>query len=106
MPIKLEIKGLGHVPAMKNNKMMTRGRLITNPERQEWMERCIRNFECQLVFGIQTSGEGTLTVPQVRYLIASQLPEDDCWTRIPQVNISALKVEKGEEGATIIIEEL
>ena len=106
MPIKLEIKGLGHVPSFKNNKMLTRGRLITNPKRQKWMDQCIQLIESQLNFRIPINEDGTLMGQQVLSWIACNVPLDDSRQWIPELHISSRSCDKGEEGATILIERL
>lgn len=102
--VVLEVSGLGPVPAMKNNKMIARGRLITNPKRQEWMSRCISLFVSQFISASRTTGDATWTGQRQRSSIALSLPADDCWTWIQELRIRASKCQKGEEGATIRVE--
>lgn len=106
MKIELAVKHLGHVPSFKNSKMIARGRLITDPKKQKWMEACIRSFESQLFCIAQIGGGGTLTAPPAPSLIASSLPQDDSRQWIPRLEIADREVEKGLEGATIIIESI
>jgi hypothetical protein len=104
--IRLDVRGIGDVPAMKNNKMITRGKLITNPKRQKWMEHCIQLIESQLLFAMQTDASGTLTAQQVRSWIASNMPASDSRQWVPKLNVDSSDCDKGEEGATIEIEKL
>lgn len=104
--IILELRGSGHVPSFKNNKMIARGRIITNPKRQKWMETCIRSIVSQLRSLCRTIVGETMTEQHQRSWTASSLPEDDCWQWIPELHIIATKCEKGQEGAIITIERL
>lgn len=105
MSIRIELVGYV-IPAMKNSKMLTRGRLITKPEYQQRMAGIIRDLESQLNCVSQISGLGTSTVQQQHSWIASSLPADDSWQWIPELNVKAVLVEKGSEGALITIEEI
>jgi len=105
-PIKLDVRGIGDVPSFKNNKMIARGRLITNPKRQKWMEHCIQLIESQLNYAMQTSAGETLTGQQALCWIAQSLPCDDSRSFIPELHITAVDCTKGEEGATITIERI
>lgn len=100
--LTLTITGLGHVPSFKNGKMLARGRLITNPKKQEWMKQCIASFQSQFVSLCPTIVGATLTESLAQFLIAS-LPQDDCWQSVPELNISVNRVGKGKEGAVIEI---
>jgi len=100
------VRWIGPVPAMKNNKMIARGRLITNPKRQKWMEKCIEAFASQLLFGIPIKENETLTAQRVRSWIASNMPAKDSRQWIPQLYVEAVDCAKGEEGATITIDRI
>jgi hypothetical protein len=102
-PITLEIRDLGPVPAFKNSKMLTRGRIIAKPEFQVWMQRAIRSLEFQLRSVIPTTGVGTLTEQEALCLIVSLLPDDDSRQWIPELSIKAVSCDKGNDGATIEI---
>jgi len=106
LTIRLSVNGLGHVPSMKNSKMWTGRKLITKPERQEWMKRCIRSFESQLLCAYRTSYAGTETVPSLRSWTAWSIPRDDSVHWIPELRVDVVFVEPGEEGAEIVIEPL
>ncbi len=106
LPLKLVALGLGHCPAMKNSKMLARGRLITDPKKQKWMDQCIRSFESQLRSAFPTSAKGTWTEQQRLYWTAlfERCPEfDDNWMVIPEITIKAVQVGKGKEGAVVEI---
>jgi len=106
MKIVLAVKNQGHVPSFKNCKRVVRNRLITRPDVKKWMERCIQSFESQLFCESQTTELVTLTGPQAPYSIASCIPLDDSRQWIPELHVLCQEVNKGEEGATIIIEQL
>lgn len=109
-PIKLEVRGLGHVPSFKNMKRAIldnrtgRMRTLTEPKAKSWMERCIRSFEYQLLCEYQTKDGETPMVPCQLSWIASRLPADDSCKDFTKLQIEVLEVPKGEEGAEILIE--
>lgn len=102
----LVVENIGPVVAMKNSKMIARGRLITDPRKQKWMQQCIESFVLQCCLGLAITDAGISTVPLAPSWTASLLPEDDCWQQIQQLNLSAEKCDKGKEGAIIIIERI
>lgn len=104
--IKLVVTGIGHVPSFKNNKMLTRGRLITDPKKQKWMEKAAASIASQLNSLCPTAEPGTPTELSVRCWIVSSLPLDDSleWIGVPCG--SWQRVKKGAEGAELTIEPL
>jgi len=106
MKIVLDVKNQGHVPSFKNKKRIMRNHLVTEPKTKRWMQGCIDSFESQLFIASRITGGETLTVPPPRSLIVSSLPLDDSRQWIPAIHIYCLPCKKGEEGATIIIEEI
>ena len=102
----LVVRGLGPVPAFKNSKLLARGRLITKPEYKRWMQRCVRAFESQLLSGTATGADATRTVLPPPCSTASLLPEDDCWTFLSDIRITAELCREGDEGATVTIERI
>tara|TARA_R110002020_G_scaffold13719_8_gene49170 strand:+ start:15 stop:365 length:351 start_codon:yes stop_codon:yes gene_type:complete len=101
----LTVKGLGHVPSLKNRKRIARGRLITDPKVQKWMANCVSSFVSQLRSNFQTTDDATSTGDWLRSSIAS-LPADDNWKILPQIQVQAEKVDKGDEGAVILLEKI
>jgi hypothetical protein len=111
MKIELRIKNQGHVPSFKNNKRAIRLKnnnlmLVTEKKTKAWMQKCIQSFESQLFSSTLTTGPVTSTVPHLRSLIASSLPQDDSRQWVPELNIRSEEVDAGEEGAIIIIEQI
>lgn len=102
--LSLEIQGLGHVPSFKNGKMIARGKLITMPARQKWMDRAIQSIEFQLRSAIQINTGEIQTEQQLRSLIASSVPLDDSRQWIAEIHVKWIDVAKGKEGAFITIE--
>ena len=97
----LTIKGLGHVPAFKNKKIIVGGnRLITAPKARKFMEQATKGLYSQLKSLCQTCGGATSMGPWQRYA-TSLLPSDDNWKQIPEITVRVRQVEKGEEGAII-----
>lgn len=102
--MKLKIQGIGEVPSMKNSKMIARGRLMTDPRKQHWMEAAQGLLQSQLNCFILAKGLQTLTGEQLLASIASFVPLDDSRQWIAKLNVSWRQVSKGEEGAEIEIE--
>jgi hypothetical protein len=102
----VQLKGLGHVPSFKNKKMLSRGRLITNPAKQRWMEKAINSIALQLRSSLATYKIETRTGQSPQSLTVSMLPLDDSldWIGVPCGNWQ--RVKKGEEGAIVKIEKL
>lgn len=98
--VTLNIKGLGHVPSIKNSMFS-----IVDKKNRDWKRRAVNLFVSQLFSSLPTGASGTVTPQSLQSLIAS-LPHDDCWEAIPETYVFCRKVGKGEEGATIIIEEI
>jgi hypothetical protein len=102
----LRLTGLNHVPSFKNSKMLTRGRLITKPERQQWMEAATRLIESQLRSLLATEG---IETQMVRSLLSSTAlfgQFDDSVQWIPEIHIKVQRVTQQDEGAIITIERL
>lgn len=103
--IKLVVKGIGHAPSFKNNKMLTRGMLITNPKNQKWMKKAAASIVSQLTSLYQTEEIETRTGQSLQEWIVSSLPLDDslAWTGVPCGNWR--RVKKESEGLEIKISE-
>jgi hypothetical protein len=112
MKIALAVKNQGHVPSFKTLKQASINQQTGKPfvrtpaNVKAWMLRCIANFESQLFLDTQITGPETPTAPNQPSWIASLLPLDDSWQWIPEQHIYCEKVEKGKEGAIIIIEKI
>lgn len=102
--VSLSVKGIGHVPSFKNNKMLTRGRLITDPKKQKWMAKCTKDIESQLLCWYLTEETGTVTECTLHSKTVSSLPLDDCLAWIGSHSVSWRRVNKGEEGAVVEVE--
>lgn len=98
--IVLKVRGLGHVPAKKNSMYA-----VVAGECRRWQKRCQAVLVSQLLSACPTSETATSTTEHLRSLIAS-LPADDNWKCIPEIHLTVIEVEPGEEGANIIIEEI
>ena len=103
-PITLRVANLGHVPSFKNGKMLARGRLITHPKKQKWMEEAAASIASQLRSLCPTSGSGTQTGQSLPSWIHTSLPLDDSLTWVGVTCGSWRRVRQGEEGAIITIE--
>jgi hypothetical protein len=106
------LRAAGAVPSFKTQKKATINRqtgkpfLYTKKEHKAFMTNVTSGFLCQLRSAIPIEDVETLTERQVRSLIASLLPLDDCWTNIPQLHVNVTLCAKGDEGADILIEPL
>lgn len=104
--LTLSIRGCGPITSFKNTKMLSRGRLITAPEKQKKMESYTLAIESQLHSAFQTIGGETLTGHSLASWIRSSVPLDDSIQWVPEIHIRAERVARGEEGADILIERL
>lgn len=104
--VTIAIEGLGHVPSFKNSKLLSRGRTITKPEYQEWMDRVVRSIGSQLRSEFQTRGIEITMGPSALSLIASLLPLDDSRQWIPEHSVTTQCVSPGQEGAVVKIERI
>ena len=94
------IRGIGHVPAFKNKKIIAGKRLITAPKARKWMDLCAKAIYSQLKCLYQTEEDATSTGRWQQYAIASW-PSDDNWQQIPEITVKVRRVAKGDEGAII-----
>jgi len=108
MKIALVVRNVGHVPSFKNNKraILDNGRMrtLTEPKTKKWMEQVTDAFASQLFSLTQTNDAVIPMAPCPPSLIVSSLPLDDSRQWLPEITIKCVEVEKGDEGATIIIE--
>jgi len=104
--LTLTITGLGHVPSFKNGKMMSRGKLITDPKKQKWMKAASASIESQLQSLFQTAEAGTQTGQSLQSWIQSSMQLDDDLAWVGVTCGSWRRVSKGKEGAMIEIEKL
>lgn len=95
--LSLKIRGLGHVPAIKNSMFS-----IVKKENREWKRQCVRSIVSQLLSECPISGDVTLMQDFLRSRIAS-LPPDDNWKIISSVALEVILCQKGDEGADIEI---
>lgn len=107
--IVLTLNHLGHCPSFKNNKMLVKGKLITDPKKQKWMNQAIQQLKSQLLSASQTTEGETLTAepqPSSTALLMRLKNMDDCRQWVPEIHVRCEIVEKGQEGVDIVIEEL
>jgi hypothetical protein len=103
--VKLVIRGV-HIPSFKNAKRIVGKKLITDPEIKARKKAIEEDFVWQLLSSIQIAALATQMGLSRRSLIASLLPEDDCWTIIPEITVKCVLVEESEEGCEIVIEKI
>lgn len=104
--VLLMLQGIGHVPSFKNTKMLTKGKLITSPKKQEWMRKAQAIIESQLLSAYPTTASGTATAAKLRSWIASSVPENDSCKCLTACSWRFTNAPKGREGALILIERL
>ena len=104
--VTLKVQGLGHTPSFKNKKMIARGRLITNPKKQKWMEKAAASIESQLRSLYQTAEDGMVTGQSLQSWILTSLPLEDSLVWVGMPCGSWRRVKKGEEGFEMTIEKL
>jgi hypothetical protein len=104
--IRLTIQGLGEVVSFKNSKVIASGKLFTKPRYAEWMKNCTDSFALQLLCEYRTRENATPTGLSRPSWIALSVPLDDSVREIVEERIVVQFVEKGQEGAEIVIENL
>lgn len=114
-PVVLEIKGQV-IPSFKNNKMLITKKpngqplrepmLITRPDLQKRMAKITESFVSQLRCAFRTESGEILTGCSLQSAIALCVPDDDCWTRLPEITVRSELCAPGEEGATVVIERI
>lgn len=102
--LKLQIRGLGHVPSFKNMKRASAKGLFTEPRAKKWMQACSDSFALQLLCVFQVARRGTPTALSRQSWIASVAPLDDSVREIVEIHLRVESVEPGQEGADIGIE--
>jgi hypothetical protein len=103
--VKLVIRGR-HIPSFKNAKRIVGEKLITDPEIKARKKAIEEDFVWQLLSDIRIGVLATQMGLSRRSLIALLLPEDDCWTVIPEITIKCELVEDGEEGCEVVIQKI
>lgn len=98
----IAIRGIGHVPAFKNKKIICGKRLITAPKARQWMELATKDMLSQLKSLFQTEGDATSTEPWQQSAMSSW-PQDDNWQQIPLIQVKVRTVKKGDEGAIVTL---
>lgn len=87
------------MPGKKNSKFIAqksgRSTLITKPEYQKQINAAMEDLLAGLRLAIQTEDGGITGTSQRRSTICSFLPEDDCWTKLPETCQTA-KLSAGE----------
>lgn len=102
--VLLMLQGIGHVPSFKNTKMLTRGKLITSPQKQRWMRKAQVIIESQLLSAYPTAEKGTVTAEKLRSWIASSVPANDSCRYLTACSWRFTSAPKGREAALILIE--
>jgi hypothetical protein len=102
----LVVKGIGPPPAFKNTKMLTMGKLITDPKKQAWMKKAQASFESQLLFKCPTDENGTVTAASLRSWIASAVPRKDSNRFLIACSWRFMQVPKKLSGAVLLIERI
>jgi hypothetical protein len=105
-PIRLTIRGLGHVVSFKNNKVIGKGRLFTKPSYREWMRKCTDSFALQFICAYRTTERGMPMARSLPSWTACVAPYNDSVRNIPEQHVYVEIVPNGEEGADILIERL
>lgn len=105
-PLKFVVQGIGNCPSFKNSKMIARGRLITDPKKQDWMDKAAASIESQLISLYRIAEAETPTGQSLQSWIQSCMPLDDdlVWIGVPSGTWR--RVKPGEEGFEITIEKV
>lgn len=106
VPLELTIRGIGHVPSMKNSKVKAPNGIFTKPTYRKWMQACVDSFVLQLYSAFRTRGGVTGTGLSRQSWIAGVGPSDDSVREIVEIQVRVERVEPGYEGADIEISPL
>lgn len=106
IPLCLTIRGLGHVPSMKNSKVKAPNGIFTKPTYRKWMQACEDSFVLQLYSEFRTRGGVTRTGLSRQSWIAWSVPQDDSVNEVVEIRVTVKRVESGQEGADVTIEPL
>lgn len=108
-PLVLRIRGIGNLTSFKNRKRAIRSgnstRLITEPKikaRQEALKAAILSA-LRLA---SATGAGETSMASRPASLTLSLPQDDCWTQVPELIVTGELVAPGEEGCDITITRL
>lgn len=109
--VLLLIRGCGHIPSFKNKKRMGKSSsgqpvLYTRSDVKRLMDSIILSLESQLRSACRTSALVTSMGQPALSWIVSSLPLDDSWQFIPELVVRVEQVERGQEGADIVVERL
>lgn len=78
---------------------------IVQKDYRNWKKRCVQSFVSQLLSGTATTGFVTQTLLPPQSLMPL-LPADDRWQIIAEHSVKCVKVNPGEEGAFIEIQQI
>lgn len=110
VPIVLRIRGIGNLCSFKNHRRAVRRGsslgLITDPKVKQRQENLKAAIVSALRLALTQSTDGISTESRPVSSMRSLLPEDDCWTQVPELIVSGELVAPGEEGCDITIERL
>lgn len=114
--ICLKIRGLGAISSFKNSKVLIcrgpsgqplkRPLLVTKKEFKKQMAAITESFVLQLCSEYRIRRDAMETGLSLPLWIACQWPSDDSLNQIPEIHVYVERVEKGQEGADVIIEPL
>lgn len=98
--LRLELRGLGHVPSAKNSMFA-----VVNPKYRDWKRLAVASFVSQCISNLATT-VNAISIMDLREFVTRSLPADDSWKNIPVILLTCERVSKGQEGATITITKL
>jgi len=115
LPLILEIKGVGNIKSLKNNKMVPlRGRtILTKPDAWKQQKKIVDALESQLYSALGISEDMTLMEQRGQFSTVSServeelltcLPDDDNYKVLPDTRKLSVNVPKEDAGAIVYIE--
>lgn len=109
------VTGIGNVKSLKNNKFIARGSLITQPEAWKQAKKIVNDLESQLLLDLGIDDATTWTEQSGQFSTASlelaeelltELPTDDNYTVVSELESYGFLVPKGKEFLAIHIERI
>lgn len=109
------VTGTGNIKSLKNNKFIAQGRMVTQPEAWKQAKKIVNDLESQLLLDLGID-EGTISTEQSGQFstaslelaeeLLTELPSDDNYTVVPELEAHGFLVPKGKEFIAIHIERI
>jgi hypothetical protein len=109
------VTGIGNIKSLKNNKFIAQGRMITQPEAWKQAKKIVNDLESQLLSDLGIEDATTWMAQSEQFSTVSsglveefltELPSDDNYTVVSELEAHGFLVPKGKEFIAIHIERI